>query len=350
MLIDDTLGEMPPTPTEVISPRPGKAGRMEDSVDQFHLILWFRKPKPAIKNDMPSGFWFTNMVMNIGAELGLEASMSPQRRSVTVRSGFVWVGVLALILKIYSLILCLIFSQVWGNPSKCFLLVERNVKMDGRREERRKKKKKGSWPLVLPGLSVPHFTCSAFSMAPFANQLSVSPTAMKARWHGFAFWKPSRARPSWACSNAQDWFFFGFQLWQLSHPHPKGQVRTHPWVWVNGKKLSHSRGGSQVEEFPERFGAPWPLPRGASHGRARVAGPRGPCGAGVRGSAGARAHPRGRGPRARARARALGVVAGRRAGRQGRGRGGARTPRRAGLLRGCSAATSRRPLAAAPRA
>lgn len=56
MLIDDTLGEMPPTPTEVISPRPGKAGRMEASVDQFHLILWFRKPKPAIKNDMPSGF------------------------------------------------------------------------------------------------------------------------------------------------------------------------------------------------------------------------------------------------------------------------------------------------------
>ena len=33
MLIDDTLGEMPPTPTEVISPRPGKAGRMEDSVE-----------------------------------------------------------------------------------------------------------------------------------------------------------------------------------------------------------------------------------------------------------------------------------------------------------------------------
>lgn len=52
------------------------------------------------------------MVMNIGAELGLEASMSPQRRSVTVRRGFVCVGVLALILKIYSLILCLIFSQV----------------------------------------------------------------------------------------------------------------------------------------------------------------------------------------------------------------------------------------------
>lgn len=76
MLIDDVEfinGEMPPMPTD--SPRPGKAGRMEDSVDQFHLILWVRKPKPAIRNDMPTGFLFTNMVMNIGAELGLEASM-----------------------------------------------------------------------------------------------------------------------------------------------------------------------------------------------------------------------------------------------------------------------------------
>ena len=56
MLFDDMLGEMSLTPTEVISPRPGKAGRMEDSVDQLHLILWVRTPKTVIRNDMPSGF------------------------------------------------------------------------------------------------------------------------------------------------------------------------------------------------------------------------------------------------------------------------------------------------------
>ena len=54
MTWNSSMGGIPPMPTD--SPRPGKAGRMEDSVDQFHLILCVRKPKPAIRNDMPSGF------------------------------------------------------------------------------------------------------------------------------------------------------------------------------------------------------------------------------------------------------------------------------------------------------
>ena len=59
--------------------------------------------------------------------------------------------------------------------------MERNVKMDGRREERRKKKKRKKVDLLSsPDFFVPHFTCSAFSMAPFPNQLALSPTAMKA--------------------------------------------------------------------------------------------------------------------------------------------------------------------------
>lgn len=93
MLIHTVLGEMPPRATEAISPRPGRAGRMKDGLDQLHLISWVRKPRPAIRNDMPSGLWFTNMVINIGSELGLEVSMSPQRRSVKVWR-FVCVGVL----------------------------------------------------------------------------------------------------------------------------------------------------------------------------------------------------------------------------------------------------------------
>lgn len=51
--------------------------------------------------------------------------------------------------------------------------------MDGRRREGKKKRKKVDL-LSSPDFSVPQLTCSAFSMAPFPNQLALSPTAMKA--------------------------------------------------------------------------------------------------------------------------------------------------------------------------
>lgn len=115
---------------------------MEASVDQFHLILYVQKPKPAIKNDMPSGFWFTNMVMNIGAELGLEASMSPQRRSVTVRRGFVCRCVGSYFKNILFDSLSHIFSGLRKPFQNVFCLWKANVKMDGRREREGKKGRK----------------------------------------------------------------------------------------------------------------------------------------------------------------------------------------------------------------
>lgn len=90
---------------------------------------------------------------------------------------------------------------------------------------------------------------------------------------------------------------------------------------------------------------------GASQGRARGWPALAGCAAPGSAAARARALIRGGEVRGLVRGRALWEWSrGGGRGGQGRGRGGARTPRRAGLLRGCSAATSRRPLVAVPRA
>jgi hypothetical protein len=135
--------------------------------------------------------------------------------------------------------------------------------------------------------------------------------------------------------------FFGSQLWQLSHRHPEGQVRTDPLKRVNGKKSPHPRRGSRDRSATSRRPHPgdrsalWALP-----GSAR----------GVRGYAGGRA-------RASEGALSEGTCAGARAG-SGRGwregRAGAGPRRRADAelawaLRGCGSASSGRAVATVPR-
>lgn len=104
---------------------------------------------------------------------------------------------------------------------------------DGRRECQKERKTTGRKKVTLlqsgetPPLqtfqfpSVPISAFSAFATAPFPSQLLLFPTVLKASRQRFTFRKPELGmlkRPGLA--------FFGYQLWQLSHPHSEGSGRS----------------------------------------------------------------------------------------------------------------------------
>lgn len=123
--------------------------------------------------------------------------------------------------------------------------------------------------------------------------------------------------------------FFSFQLWQLSHPHPEG-AGPHRSLGVSKREeinpLPRRKRGRGASRAVRRS-------RGASRGRARGCQALGGCAAPGSEAARARAPVRGGAVRGHVRGSAPGEWSrsgGR--GRQGRGRGGARTPSSTGLL------------------
>lgn len=90
---------------------------------------------------------------------------------------------------------------------------------EGGEKEKRKKRKKVDL-LSSPDFSVPHFTLSAFSTVPFpapAPSISLTPEGQLTRVY---IWKTLARLPELGMLKRPGLAFFGFQLWQLSHPHP----------------------------------------------------------------------------------------------------------------------------------